>query len=51
MAENSKQMQIEQVEAPYDFHDDTMDDMIETLITNAMPTNTRRGQGSRAQDT
>lgn len=30
--------------------DDPMDDMIETLVTNTMPTDTQRGQGSRAQD-
>ena len=34
-------MQMEQVEAQHDFHDDTMDDMIETFVTNAMLANTR----------
>ena len=42
-----KQVQIEDVEAPHEIHDDGMDDMIETLVTNTMPTNTSKGQ-SRA---
>ena len=45
-----KPMQIEEVEAPHEFIDDPMDDMIETLVTNTMPTNTRRGQGNKAHD-
>ena len=43
-------MRTNDVEAPHEFHDDPMDDMIETLVTNTMPTDTKRGQGSRAQD-
>ena len=51
MAENPKRMRSEEVEAPQDFHDEAMDDMIETLVTNAMPTTgTKRGQSSRATD-
>lgn len=43
-------MRTNDVEAPHEFHDDPMDDMIETLVTNTMQTDTKRGQGSRAQD-
>ena len=39
-----KKLQTKHVEAPHKLHDDPMDDMIETLVTN-----TKRGQGSRAQ--
>ena len=35
MVENSKQMQMEQAEAPHDLLDDAMDDMIEQVVTNA----------------
>ena len=43
-----KKMQTKHVEAPHELHDDPMDDMIETLVTNTMPTNTKRGQATRA---
>ena len=36
-----KQMQIEEVEAPVELLDDAMDDMIEALVTNSMPTYSR----------
>ncbi|MCO5604928.1 hypothetical protein L7F22_059103 [Adiantum nelumboides] len=44
-----KRMRTEDVEGPHELHDDPMDDMIETLVTNTMPTNTASGQ-ARAQD-
>ena len=44
-----KQMQTEEVEAPVEIFDDAMDDMIEALVTNSMPTYSRIGH-SREQD-
>ncbi|MCO5580232.1 hypothetical protein L7F22_034098 [Adiantum nelumboides] len=44
-----KRMRTEDVEGPHELHDDPMDDMIETLVTNTMPTNTASAQ-ARVQD-
>ena len=38
-----KRMQIEEVEAWIEIFDDSMDDMIEALVTNSMPTYSRIG--------
>ena len=46
---SEKQMQIEEVEAPIELLDDAMDDMIEALVKNSVPTYSRRGH-SREQD-
>ena len=42
-------MQTKEDEAPIELPNDTMDDMIETLVTNSMPTNIKTGQ-ARVQD-
>ena len=44
-----KRMQTEEVEASVELSDDAMDDMIEALVTNSVPTDSRRGH-SREQD-
>ena len=36
-------MQIEEVEAPIEILDDAMDDMIEALVTNFVPTDSKIG--------
>ncbi|MCO5551795.1 hypothetical protein L7F22_005297 [Adiantum nelumboides] len=43
-----KRLRIEQAETPLEIHDDPMDDMIETLVTNTMPSNTKSDHVSRA---
>ena len=42
-------MQTKEVEAPIELPKDDMDDMIEALVTNTMPTDTKIGH-SRVQD-
>ena len=49
MVENLKRMQTKDVEAPHKIHDDPIDDMIEALVTNTMPTNTK-GCQARVHD-
>ena len=44
-----KQKQIEEVEAPIEIPDDAMDDMIEALVTNLVPTHSKIGH-SREED-
>ena len=36
-----KQMQTEEVEAPIELPNDAMDDMIEVLVTNSVPTHVK----------
>ncbi|MCO5564316.1 hypothetical protein L7F22_017976 [Adiantum nelumboides] len=43
-----KRLRIEQAKTPLEIHDDSMDDMIETLVTNTMPSNTKSDHASRA---
>ncbi|MCO5563696.1 hypothetical protein L7F22_017343 [Adiantum nelumboides] len=43
-----KRLRIEKAETPLEIHDDPMYDMIETLVTNTMPSNTKSDHVSRA---
>ena len=47
MAEKRLRTKPVHVEASHELLDDPMDDMIEALVTNTMPTNTKGGEASR----